>query len=1171
MKQYQRNRQLMINDTREEKLRHKLVKSKKGWLTFSLSTIFAVGLAFGTGNLTVSADQTGVATTQQQSVANNQNAPAPAPTDSTAITTDNQVNGSKPENDQEVTTTQSSADGKKAADPVVAENNGGQTSPTTETKVNNTTEPTDNHLDNQQQTKSEASEQQQTPDATAEQQQAEVKQNDEPDNTTTSTNTTQQTKDSDVKATTDETNSVNSQQKTKDDQPQSGEEQAEAGSQTVSNPKETDKTSEQATTANESESQSTQQADTKLPVASTEPENKQSEQSQPVNNATSVKIDPVLSSQLHTNLASTNYRQFIDSLAAGAIETWHRYGVLPSISIAQGILESGWGSSTPGNNLFGIKGSYNGQYVTVQTREWINGRYVTIYDRFRAYPSFKESILDHGAFLANNPRYANLLHNRNYAEVARLLQADGYATDPNYASSLIGIIRYNKLDQYDSQADFVINAEKFANADGDWTFSQSAPIYWAPSQNAYKYGEFHSGWSVHYNGTWYDQEHNLTWLRYADSNGTHYVPRYGFNVNDVNVNTNESGTWTFSQSSPIYNGAPSHEADQYGEFKPGWTVEYSGTVDLDGTTWLRYFDGNGVHYVPKVGFNVNSIPLNNESGTWTFSQTAPIYNGAPSEQADHYGEFHAGWTVEYAGTIDFDGTTWLRYFDSNGVHYVPKVGFNVSSVPLNNESGTWTFSESAPIYSGAPSYQADHYGDFHAGWTVNYAGTVDFNGTTWLRYFDGNGVHYVPKVGVNVNNLPLKDENGTWTFSEPASIYSGAPSDQADHYGEFHAGWTVNYAGTVDFNGTTWLRYFDSNGAHYVPKVGVNVNSLPVKDENGTWTFSEPAPIYSGAPSDQADHYGDFHAGWTVDYTGTVDFNGITWLRYFDGNGVHYVPKVGVNVNDLPVKDENGTWEFSQAAPIYSGAPTAQAEHYGAFLPGWKVNYTGTVDFNGTTWLRYFDGKGVHYVPAVGFNVQNYLNSTQGGTWTFNQGATIYDDAPSFQSTSENWFRPGWTLHYDSTYVKDGVTWMRYSDKNGVHYVPQVGINLPENTPYLGAIRVADQYLGEPYSWGGSKPWTGFDCSGLTQWSYGQIGVTLPRVSEDQWRVTKHISQDEARAGDLIFFSRTYDDGSNYALYSMTHVGIYLGNGYFLSSNGKGITIDTVASWNMYPTFFGRI
>lgn len=153
--------------------------------------------------------------------------------------------------------------------------------------------------------------------------------------------------------------------------------------------------------------------------------------------------------------SNASLQAFIESVQAGAINGWKKYGVLPSITVAQAILESGWGKSSlsvQAHNLFGIKGSYNGNSVNYPTQEYINGRYVTIYDAFRAYSNNSQSVEDHGNFLYVNSRYHNLLGQTNYVTVANMLHSDGYATAPNYASSLINIVQTYNLTQLDKIA-----------------------------------------------------------------------------------------------------------------------------------------------------------------------------------------------------------------------------------------------------------------------------------------------------------------------------------------------------------------------------------------------------------------------------------------------------------------------------------------------------------------------------------------------------------------------------------------------------------------------------------------------------------------------------------------------------------------------------------------------
>lgn len=112
------------------------------------------------------------------------------------------------------------------------------------------------------------------------------------------------------------------------------------------------------------------------------------------------------------------------------------------------------------------------------------------------------------------------------------------------------------------------------------------------------------------------------------------------------------------------------------------------------------------------------------------------------------------------------------------------------------------------------------------------------------------------------------------------------------------------------------------------------------------------------------------------------------------------------------------------------------------------------------------------------------------------------------------------------------------------------------------AIAEASKYLGRSYVWGGSNPSTGFDCSGLTQWSFKQAGVSLPRTAAQQYLATKKVSSSEAKAGDLVFFS--YGSG-------VAHVGIYLGGGKMLDAQNNGVVVEPLDWWNKYLVGYGRI
>ncbi|ANZ95398.1 hypothetical protein BFC19_08375 [Brochothrix thermosphacta] len=151
----------------------------------------------------------------------------------------------------------------------------------------------------------------------------------------------------------------------------------------------------------------------------------------------------------------SNTELFLSQIKAGAISGWKKYKVLPSLTGAQAALESGWGSSglsLSANNLFGIKGRYNGQFELWPTLEFINGQWVTVNAEFRKYPSWKESMEDHGKFLVENPRYYKVLGEKDYIKATNEIWLAGYATDPDYPGKLQRTITYNNLTVWDAEA-----------------------------------------------------------------------------------------------------------------------------------------------------------------------------------------------------------------------------------------------------------------------------------------------------------------------------------------------------------------------------------------------------------------------------------------------------------------------------------------------------------------------------------------------------------------------------------------------------------------------------------------------------------------------------------------------------------------------------------------------
>ena len=160
-----------------------------------------------------------------------------------------------------------------------------------------------------------------------------------------------------------------------------------------------------------------------------------------------------------------NTSKFIETVAAVAVSDWQKRKImLPSVVIAQAILESGWGESelaVNANALFGIKKhDWTGAvYVKVATEQRKDGSYYQVEGtEWRAYSSWTESIIDHNDYIATRKtekgalRYEPIIGNTDHKEVCKLLKECGYATSLTYPDKLLNIINTYKLTKYDNGA-----------------------------------------------------------------------------------------------------------------------------------------------------------------------------------------------------------------------------------------------------------------------------------------------------------------------------------------------------------------------------------------------------------------------------------------------------------------------------------------------------------------------------------------------------------------------------------------------------------------------------------------------------------------------------------------------------------------------------------------------
>ena len=112
----------------------------------------------------------------------------------------------------------------------------------------------------------------------------------------------------------------------------------------------------------------------------------------------------------------------------------------------------------------------------------------------------------------------------------------------------------------------------------------------------------------------------------------------------------------------------------------------------------------------------------------------------------------------------------------------------------------------------------------------------------------------------------------------------------------------------------------------------------------------------------------------------------------------------------------------------------------------------------------------------------------------------------------------------------------------------------PARTLGERAARVALRAVGVPYSWGGTSPASGFDCSGLVYWTYGRLGIEVPRTTYALYREGRRVPRRRMKAGDVLVFS------------GLGHVGLYVGHGRMVHAPHAGARVE---KYRLHSSYWG--
>lgn len=335
----------------------------------------------------------------------------------------------------------------------------------------------------------------------------------------------------------------------------------------------------------------------------------------------SFKPNGVLDSSLDDLNKNPTPQEFIDTAAPYAKIIAKQHGLYASVIVAQASLETGYGKSAlskaPNHNLFGIKGSYNGQFVNVYTKEDDGkGNLSTIKANFRKYPTYQESFNDHADKMINGVTWNKDIYTgtwrantNNYTDATAALTGV-YATDISYYKKLNSIIQRYKLYELDGDT-LVTNPslpKGWQKVDNNWYYI---------GKNGYK----HTGWQVIDQKHYYMNSEGVMQTGWVNSSGkTYYMNTSGAMITNGWVKDNN-----------LY-----YYMDSKGEMQTGW-------IKIKGKSY--YLDEKGIMQTGWVKIN-NQWHYFNESGAEDISSpSGGVLNNYTAKRLNGPGRVETGLQV----------------------------------------------------------------------------------------------------------------------------------------------------------------------------------------------------------------------------------------------------------------------------------------------------------------------------------------------------------------------------------------------------------------------------------------------------------------------------------------------------------------------------------------------
>ena len=563
--------------------------------------------------------------------------------------------------------------------------------------------------------------------------------------------------------------------------------------------------------------------------------------------------------------------------------------------------------------------------------------------------------------------------------------------------------------------------------------------------------------------------------------------------------------------------------------------------------WYQYFQGHGTpnassnQQPTQPSGNTESGQLINQIGKFTPNMAMNIRT-APSTSAPIRAAYNAGQTFGYTQKIKANGYLWASYISHTGVRVYVAIKALDNSIIFGTDSNNFSYTVTSKPSGNTPTQSSQSNSTVNQ---INQSGS------------------FTPSIGLNIRR---------------------APSTSAQIAARYNAGQTFNYTQKVESDGYLWVSYISHTGVRvYIAIKGLDngttfgtdsnnfsFNSTPSTNKN-TGTSAQPSQNTSTAnqinqsgsftpsiglnirrgPSTSAQVAARYNAGQTFNYTQKVESNGYLWVSYISYTGVRVYIAIKELDNGTTFGSDSNNFSYTATSnpsgntsaptqPSQSNSTVNQINQSGSFTPSIGLNIRRKPSTSAQIAARYNAGQTFNYTSKIEANGYLWVS------YTGFSGNPCYIAIKSL-SNGETYGTDSNNFSFNGTVINNSTS--------------QTTPTISQENKATQVVAIARQQLGKPYVWGATGP-NSFDCSGLVQYVYHQIGINLPRVTTQQEKCGIAVSLDSLQPGDLLFWGTP---GNSY------HVGIYTGNGNMLFAPQPGQNVKEEPMQYYMPSFARRI